>query len=231
MLGESEKCMFFPEKIKSIKSNDRVLEVGPGGTPHPRSDVFLEKIYTTEAAWETQRGCAPKLKTSKETVFYEGGKFPFKDNEFDYVICSHVIEHVEDVEFFLSELFRVAPKGYLEYPTIYYEYAYNFFDHLSFIKFKNKTLFYMSKQKTGFNEFLPVQKLFFYSLGMGYSKNVEDLKQIMFEGFEWDQKFDAKKALSIDDLVFDSVELPKAKTGICFFSRIARKFKRLWGVN
>jgi len=32
--------MFFPEKIKNIKKNDYVLEIGPGGTPFNRSDVF-----------------------------------------------------------------------------------------------------------------------------------------------------------------------------------------------
>ena len=82
--------------------------MGPGGTSHPRADVFLEKTFATEGEWKLQRGYADKLETNKKTVYYDGGKFPFADNEFDYVICSHVIEHIEDVEFFLSELFRVA---------------------------------------------------------------------------------------------------------------------------
>ena len=100
--------MFYPEKIKNIATIDKVLEVGPGGTSHPRADVFLEKTFATEGEWKLQRGYADKLETNKKTVYYDGGKFPFADNEFDYVICSHVIEHIEDVEFFLSELFRVA---------------------------------------------------------------------------------------------------------------------------
>ena len=44
-------------------------------------------------------------------------KLPFKDNEFDFVIASHVIEHVEDFQFFIKELERVAKKGYIELPT------------------------------------------------------------------------------------------------------------------
>ena len=42
---------------------------------------------------------------------------PFADKEFDFVIASHVIEHVEDFEFFIKELERVSIKGYIELPS------------------------------------------------------------------------------------------------------------------
>ena len=45
-------------------------------------------------------------------------KLPFKDNEFDFIIASHVMEHVEDVEFFIKELERVSMQGYIELPTM-----------------------------------------------------------------------------------------------------------------
>ena len=43
---------------------------------------------------------------------------PFKDKEFDFVISSHVIEHVQDVALFIKELERVSSKGYIELPTV-----------------------------------------------------------------------------------------------------------------
>ena len=57
--------------------------------------------------------------------FYKERKFikikeknlPFKDKEFDFVIASHVIEHVEDFEFFIKELERISTKGYVELPS------------------------------------------------------------------------------------------------------------------
>ena len=57
--------------------------------------------------------------------FYKNKKFvkikeknlPFADKEFDFVIASHVIEHVEDFEFFIKELERVSIKGYIELPS------------------------------------------------------------------------------------------------------------------
>ena len=55
---------------------------------------------------------------SKKFVRLQNKTLPFKDKEFDFVIASHVIEHVEDVEYFIRELQRVSTKGYIELPTI-----------------------------------------------------------------------------------------------------------------
>ena len=53
----------------------------------------------------------------KNFIKISGKELPFKDKEFDFVIASHVIEHVEDFEFFVKELERVSTKGYIELPT------------------------------------------------------------------------------------------------------------------
>jgi SAM-dependent methyltransferase len=206
-----EVCMFFPEKIKSISPSDRVLEIGPGGTPYFRSHVFLERQYDNEAEWKVQRGGTDKLETSKPIIFYEGIEFPFRDKEFDYVICSHVIEHVEDIEGFLSEVFRIASRGYIEYPTIYYEYLYNFPAHLNFIKQRGNDLVYLTKSKTNFHDFKPVQAFFLESLDKGHKKLVDDLKEYMFEGFEWKCPFAVREAGSISDLIWTEFSLPDGR--------------------
>ena len=38
-------------------------------------------------------------------------------NDFDVILLHHVIEHVEDFEFFIKELERISTKGYIELPT------------------------------------------------------------------------------------------------------------------
>ena len=115
--------MFFPEKIKSILPSYKVLEIGPGSQPHPRANVFLEKNFSQEEAIIQSGYVNPVHITDKPVFYYDGGKFPFKDNEFDYVICSHVLEHipVQDLPLFLSEIQRVSSRGYLEFPTVFYE--------------------------------------------------------------------------------------------------------------
>ena len=42
---------------------------------------------------------------------------PFADSEFDFVYCSHVLEHVDNPEAACRELMRVAKRGYIETPT------------------------------------------------------------------------------------------------------------------
>ena len=54
---------------------------------------------------------------NKKFVRINDKRLPFKDNEFDFVISSHVIEHVEDFKFFISEIERVTAQGYIELPS------------------------------------------------------------------------------------------------------------------
>lgn len=42
---------------------------------------------------------------------------PFASMEFDFVIASHVLEHIENVGACLTEMQRVAHRGYIEVPT------------------------------------------------------------------------------------------------------------------
>ena len=58
-----------------------------------------------------------KFYKDKNFIKLENKQLPFKDNEFDFVIASHVLEHVEDFKFFINELERVSKKGYIELPT------------------------------------------------------------------------------------------------------------------
>lgn len=45
----------------------------------------------------------------------------FKDKEFDFVIASHILEHVNDPFEFCKELTRITNKGYIEVPTPLYD--------------------------------------------------------------------------------------------------------------
>ena len=84
----------------------KVLDIGCGYTAHKKATVICD-IQDLSNFYR-----------DKNFVKLDGNILPFKDNEFDFVIASHVIEHVKDVNTFIKELSRVSSKGYIELPTI-----------------------------------------------------------------------------------------------------------------
>lgn len=103
-----------------IKKADKVLEVGSGHNPHPRSNVLVEKFIE-----DNSHRCGDLVvRKGQELHNYDGTNMPFKDKEFDYVICNQVLEHVDDPVVFCNELSRVGKKGYLESPSIIGEFLF-----------------------------------------------------------------------------------------------------------
>jgi len=195
--------MFFEDRIKNILPEDKVLEIGPGANPHPRADVLLEKKFQSEDEFYEQRGktIIPEP-LSKPIIYYEGNYFPFKDKEFDYVICSHVLEHVEDVDLFIKEITRVSKRGYLEFPTIYYDYLYNFDVHVSYVFLENGIIYWMPKKDSSLNSFKPVQNFFYKTLESEYFTFINSYKNYFFQGFEWQNSIKSQKVGDLKALCY-----------------------------
>lgn len=201
--------MLFPEKITLIQAGDRVLEIGPGALPHSRSNAFLELNFDNNSDRVSQRGGiagSPDL-GGRPVHYYEGQRFPFTDRQFDYVICSHVIEHVIDPQFFLNEIFRVGGgRGYLEYPLITYDYLYDFEVHLQLVKFdfERRVFQYFPKQDTALHQFTSVSSFFRKSLENGWDDLCAANRRLFFEGFEFSRPFEVEQASDLQALQPDS---------------------------
>lgn len=100
-----------------------VLEVGSGGNPYPRANVLLDAYEATR-----QRHWVP-LVADRPTVLGFVENLPFRDQAFDFVIASHVLEHSTHPERFLGELQRVARAGYIEVPDAFMERVNPYRDH------------------------------------------------------------------------------------------------------
>jgi len=200
--------MFFPERIKSIKDGDHVLEIGPGSSPFPRADVLLERRYSSDEEYRLQCGDNGMQGVDRRTVYYDGGRFPFKDGEFDYIICSHVLEHVPNVEEFCAEVFRVGKAGYFEYPLVYYEYVYDIPAHLNLMKKVDGELVYMPKVSLLRPEVAPLREFWYAALNAGHVAAVRGLLVCLMEGFEWKEPFKVRPASGIAELLHPSFDIP-----------------------
>ena len=96
----------YIDKLLKNNLNWKILDIGCGYTAHENATVICD-VQDLSSFYK-----------DKNFVKLDGNVLPFKDNEFDFVIASHVIEHVKDVKTFINELSRISSKGYIELPTI-----------------------------------------------------------------------------------------------------------------
>ena len=95
----------YIDKLLDDNPNWKVLDIGCGYGAHKKASVVCDLQDLS------------KLYVDKTFIKLESEILPFKDKEFDFVIASHVLEHVKDVDIFIKELERVSSKGYIEVPT------------------------------------------------------------------------------------------------------------------
>jgi SAM-dependent methyltransferase len=93
--------------------------------PAPASTISSKKILDVGCGQNKYRGAIgiDSNPRTKADVIHDLGDvpYPFQDNEFDEIICRHVIEHVPDVMAFITELHRIAkPGGRIKIVTPHY---------------------------------------------------------------------------------------------------------------
>jgi len=137
---------FFERKvfIKNIKKNDLVLDVGSGDKPFWRADVIADKYLEDD-----QQRHSGALVYDKRKLFIKADveNLPFKDKVFDFVFCSHLLEHVENPDKAICELTRVAKRGYIEVPNGIVDLLKPFPPHLWFCDYKDGVLIFIQKEK------------------------------------------------------------------------------------
>ena len=121
--------------------------MGVNTVEHSPIDNFLEKKYQypnkITALSITPPGDFEKKYPEVKFIQYDGGKFPFKDGEFEFVHSNAVIEHVggfSDQQKFLQELIRVSKKGvFFTTPNKYFPIEMH--TNILFLHFLPKFLF------------------------------------------------------------------------------------------
>lgn len=155
--------VFF--KIVENLKVDTVLDVGcgEGFTLNKLKENKIGKAYEgidySEDAITIGRKLYPNLNLNKGDIY----KLSYKDNSFDLVICSEVLEHLEEPEKGLKELIRVSKKYILlSVPNEPWFYLFNYTQWGKDIGHVNKWTF------LGFKKLIQKEKLKIISLKLPF---------------------------------------------------------------
>jgi SAM-dependent methyltransferase len=103
----------YQEKLVSphVRPGDVVLDIGSGNFPSARANLLADFFpdYTFHRSGS--------IVESKPVIVCSVERMPFRTGALDFVICSHVLEHVDSPVRAGRELSRVARAGYLETPA------------------------------------------------------------------------------------------------------------------
>lgn len=180
-----------------IPPNTKVLEIGGGGMPHPRASLIIDKFLEKDGL--KQHGMAD-LVIDRPFVHADACKMPFPDKFFDYVIASHVIEHIPEAEMnrFVSEIVRVGQAGYIEAPGPLYETLRDIPEHLWFVVCAGNTVHLTPKRR----EDIPPQKQLVNPMfsDCDFSPIVKRHADIWHTGMEWENSFEIQIHENLSEL-------------------------------
>lgn len=171
--------MMLPFNGLNISSTDLVLEVGSGHRPCYRADVLCDKYLTDEER-------ADALKKDRPIFLSDCHNLPFKDKVFDYIICSQILEHVQDPARCCEEISRVGKKGYIETPSMLWEKLHPTRDyHRWFILLIDSTLIFFSKDKSELNSVFGALFEIMYSNSLEYHLFFRSYRKLFEVRYEW----------------------------------------------
>jgi hypothetical protein len=116
------------EILRRLPDEALVLDVGGAARPFPRADWILDHAsYEArgELGWQGDRA-DERFDATRwvQRDVCDREPWPFADDQFDFVICSHTLEDIRDPVWACAELQRVARAGYVEVPSLHEELTY-----------------------------------------------------------------------------------------------------------
>jgi SAM-dependent methyltransferase len=148
-----------------IQDGWRVLDVGSGDRPFPKATMLVDRLPGKRSSPRGELRENPTGAIVRNGIpFTEGDleALPFEDGSFDFVNAAHVLEHVLDPAKAISELQRVAPRGYIECPRSWFEFVDGSLFHHWLIDLADGELEFRPKTKAE-EEFIESRRLFDFS--------------------------------------------------------------------
>jgi hypothetical protein len=102
-----------------------VVDVGGGASPFPRADYVIDAVSFdasgsgSSANVHEHLGMRPRFTRDSwiQADVCARSPWPVVDKQFDFVVCSHLLEDIRDPIWACSELQRIGKAGYIEVPS------------------------------------------------------------------------------------------------------------------
>lgn len=145
---------FFEQKIREIAAEDKVVDLG-GGRGFQKGLAHFKKYFKDNYI---------SLDFDSETrpdVVGDVQDLPFKNEEFGALICISVLEHVENPQKAVDEMYRILRKGgkALVYAPFLYSYHAKEGSYQDFFRFSSDGIKYLFR-KFSHLEYQPTRKFF-----------------------------------------------------------------------
>jgi SAM-dependent methyltransferase len=121
MLYVMQKILTYKRnKIIRASLSEDMKVIGDFGCGH-FANKHANVLVDFGASDDVQRGGFKVAHGSDTRTFHDLNlnqfPYPFKEKEFDFIICSHVLEHLDDPVRVCAEFSRIAKAGYIEVPN------------------------------------------------------------------------------------------------------------------
>lgn len=189
---ESERYLYQTKYINfNIRQGEKVLDIGSGADPFPLA-THLADFYKGET---THRFRSLKL-DSRPFIICNIESMPLSEKEFDFVYCSHILEHVENPAIACEELMRIGKRGYIETPTKTSDILFNFirlpYHHKWHIEVLDNTIIFMEWKDS---ERKDMGTNFFYMQFQSKWKNpvqeiMDNNRELFVNMMMWQDRFD-----------------------------------------
>lgn len=175
-----------------------VLEIGSGDNPHPRADVLVDRFISDNA----ERG--GNLVIDRPLVVADAHQLPFRDGVFAYIICSHILEHMDDPLQFAHELQRTGAAGYIGSPSEIAERLFHWSFHRWYVNLVDGKLVLHPKEPAE-----PFGELFdyLYEYNPAYYFFQRSMPDLFWVEYEWHGRIELEMAASSPLALNDAAQL------------------------
>ncbi len=101
----------------SATAEMNIVDLGSGPRPYPLAKVCVDLLASNDIQRGGQGIALPKgmkIIDNDLNLF----PYPFHDKEFDFIIASHLLEHLRDPVAACREISRIGKAGYVEMPAL-----------------------------------------------------------------------------------------------------------------